>query len=187
MLRFLLLQMSELAVHPLAAAFHKVLAQRMIRFVVVADLRSIENVRRQLAGCPETLLLALSAMEELAARPITLAVLKIVAKGIFLHGIVFRTLVKIFAALSPVADISQKISTDPTRGVGDVSRVRVQSARHPDRLPMTRQRPRRPVVFQFYLQFFHQWNIAVARRRPYRCALDRSTNRLSAANTRAPE
>lgn len=108
----------------------------MIRLIVVADLGSIKDVGWQLAGCPETLLLALRAMEELAARPITLAVLEIVAEGVLLHGIVLRTLVKILAALPPMADISEKIPADPTRGVGAISRVHVQSARHPDRLLM---------------------------------------------------
>lgn len=70
-------------------------------------------------------------MEKLAAWPITLAVLEIVAEGIFLHGIVLRTLVKIFAALPPMTDISQEVPADATRGIGGVRRVRVQSARHP--------------------------------------------------------
>lgn len=174
--------MPELAVYPLAAALHKVFAQRMIRLVIVAGLRSVEDVRRQFASRSETLFLALRAVEELTARPVTFAILEIVAESVFLHGVVLRTFVKVLAALPPVTDISQKISADPIRGVDDVNYVRVQSARHPDRLLV----PRRPAAFQLYFQFFHRRHIAIVRWR-YRCTLARPMNRLSAANTRAPE
>jgi len=127
--------MSELAIHPLTAALQKILAKR-IRFVIAADLGSIEDVRRQFTGCPETLLLALRAMQELAAWPATLAILEVMAKSIFLHGIVLGTLMKVLATLSTVTDISQKVSTNPTSGIGAISRI--QSARHPDRLLMPR-------------------------------------------------
>jgi len=170
---FLLLQMSEFAIHPLAAALHKVLAQRMIRLIVVANLESIENVRWQFTGCSKTLLLTLRTMEKLAARPITFAVLEIVAEGIFLHGIVLGTLVKVLAALPPMTDISQKVSADPVRGIDSVSRVHVQSTRHPDRLLMRRSCC--STAFQLYLQFFHRWHIAIARRR--RCTFDELTKR----------
>lgn len=38
--------MPELTVHPLATTLHKVLAQRMIRLVVAADLGSVEDMGR---------------------------------------------------------------------------------------------------------------------------------------------
>lgn len=129
--------MPELAIHPLAAALQKILAKR-IRLVVVADLGSIEDVRRQFAGCSETLLLALRAMQELAAWPATFAILEVVAEGIFLHGIVLGTLMEVLATLSAMTDISKKVSTNPISGIGAISRIRVQSTRHPDRLLMPR-------------------------------------------------
>lgn len=128
--------MPELAVHPLAAALHKVFAQRMIRLVSIAGLGAVEDVRRQFTSRSETLLLALRAVEELTARPVTFAVLEIVAESVFLHGVVLRTLVKVLAALPPVTDISQEVSADSIGGVDDVSRV--QSTRHPDSLLVPR-------------------------------------------------
>lgn len=123
MLRLLLLPVSELAVRSQAAALNEVLAQRELRLVAVTVLGAIEDVRRQLAGRPETLLLALRAVEELAARPVAHAVLEVVAEGVLLHGIVLGSLVQILATLPSVAHISQEVPADSVRRVGSVRRV----------------------------------------------------------------
>lgn len=125
MLRLLLLPMPELAVGPLAAALEKVLAQGIVRLVAVTDLGSVENVGRQLAGRPETLLLALRAVEKLAARPVAHAVLVIVAEGVLLDGVVVGTLVQVLATLPAMTDVPQEVPADAIRDVwsGVVRRV----------------------------------------------------------------
>jgi len=159
MLRLLLLPVPELAVRSQTAALNEVLAQWEFRLVVIAILGAIENVRRQFAGRPETLLLVLRAVEKLAARPVTHAVLKVVAERVLLHGIVLGSLVQILATLPSMAHIPQKVPADSVCRVGGVRRVCVQSARHTARLS---RYPRRAVV-QLFLQLFHRWSIAIVR------------------------
>lgn len=147
--------MSKLAVGSLATTLKKVLAQRVIRLVVITDLGSVENMGRQLAGRPETLLLAFRTVEKLAARPVAHAILVIVAEGVLLHGVVLGTLVQVLATLPAMTHVPQEVPADAIRDVGGVRRVCVQSTRHPGHLLLLLL-PHRPVAVQLFLQLFHR-------------------------------
>lgn len=106
-------------------------------------------MRRQFAGRPKTFLFALGAVEKLAAWPVARAVLKIVAERVLFYWIVLGTLVKVLATFPAMTHIPLEVSADALRGIRDVSRVRVQSARHPRSVPCS-------ITVQLFLQLFHR-------------------------------
>lgn len=122
----LFLKVPELAVGSLAAAFEKVLADGKLGLFAVGSEFG-QDVWRQLAGRAEVLLLALGAVEELAARPGARAILKVVAEGVLVRVVVVRALVQVFATLATVAHVAKEVPAHATRrGLATC----VASARH---------------------------------------------------------